>query len=229
MSDLLARGWPLLVAIALAGLVALALAAAVDRRDLAFSPGVPITRVATDPRRGETACQRRICVRERFEAIELVPRWLGAPGPPALTVAGDPDRRVDCGRGDCAGRVRRQPSAEGRHRRRCAAAGGSTCASPTAGRARVGIEGGEAESAAHQSPCSWTGPRERRARRWRCASWAEPRSVASQLPVIFERAALFRPGWVGPWTFWALALVVGLGVPALLARALAAAVRDDAV
>lgn len=32
------------------------------------------------------------------------------------------------------------------------------------------------------------------------------RSVVSQLPELARRAALFRPGWVGPWTYWVLIL-----------------------
>lgn len=31
-----------------------------------------------------------------------------------------------------------------------------------------------------------------------------PESLLSLLPTVFKRAALFRPGWVGPWTFWLL-------------------------
>ena len=33
---------------------------------------------------------------------------------------------------------------------------------------------------------------------------------------MFERAALFRPGFVGAWTFWLLLLGVVIAVPALL-------------
>jgi Dolichyl-phosphate-mannose-protein mannosyltransferase len=36
----------------------------------------------------------------------------------------------------------------------------------------------------------------------------EKRSILSQLPTIFERASLFRPGPVGPWTFWLLLFCV---------------------
>lgn len=31
-----------------------------------------------------------------------------------------------------------------------------------------------------------------------------PESLLSLLPTMFRRAALFRPSWVGPWTFWLL-------------------------
>lgn len=48
---------------------------------------------------------------------------------------------------------------------------------------------------------------------------SEPRSLASLAPTVADRAALFRPGWVGPWTYWVLGLAVVLAVPALVVRA----------
>ena len=53
-----------------------------------------------------------------------------------------------------------------------------------------------------------------------------PKSLLSSLPTVFQRAALFRPGWVGPWTFWLLAgaLLVAFGAGAL---AVGQAVRSD--
>ena len=38
------------------------------------------------------------------------------------------------------------------------------------------------------------------------------RSLIALLPTVFARAALFHPGWMGAWTFWAL--LVGLLVAA---------------
>lgn len=223
MSDQLARGWPLLLAIAVAGLVGLTVAAIVDRRDLAFSPGVPVTRVAAVLDGGETVCQRRIRAVEPFTAIELVPRWLSASGP-ALTLrvsghrSGQQLARGAVGGGYPDNRALRIPTGTVRAQGRI-----DVCVT-NRGPGRVGIEGGEAESAtgSRMYVDGWLNQASALALRF----LGEPRSVASQLPVVFERAALFRPGWVGPWTFWALALLVGLGVPALLARALAAA-RDD--
>ncbi len=52
-------------------------------------------------------------------------------------------------------------------------------------------------------------------------------SVLSLIPEMFRRAALFRPGWTGTWTFWALALLLVAGVPLMLWRALAQALRHD--
>jgi hypothetical protein len=47
-----------------------------------------------------------------------------------------------------------------------------------------------------------------------------PVSLLSQVPAVFDRAAQFRPTWVGPWTFWFLAALVlsafGVGVFAVV-------------
>ena len=53
-----------------------------------------------------------------------------------------------------------------------------------------------------------------------------PKSLLSLLPTVFQRAALWRPGSVGSWTFWALsaAFVAAFVVAGL---AVARAVRSD--
>lgn len=56
---------------------------------------------------------------------------------------------------------------------------------------------------------------------------APQRSLLSELPDVFERAARFRPGWVGAWTFWLLLAALVLGVPALVGRALRSALEED--
>jgi hypothetical protein len=56
---------------------------------------------------------------------------------------------------------------------------------------------------------------------------APERSLLSEVPDVFERAALFRPGWVGAWTFWLLLAAVAIGLPALLARGLRAALAEE--
>jgi hypothetical protein len=55
----------------------------------------------------------------------------------------------------------------------------------------------------------------------------EPRSMAALVPEAFERAARFRPGWVGAWTFWILLGLVAAGLPGLLALAYRSAVTDS--
>lgn len=56
---------------------------------------------------------------------------------------------------------------------------------------------------------------------------APKRSLLSEVPDMFERAALFRPGWMGAWTFWLLLAAVAIGVPSLLARALRGALAEE--
>jgi hypothetical protein len=55
---------------------------------------------------------------------------------------------------------------------------------------------------------------------------SDDHSLLSSLPTAFSRAALFRPGWVGSWTFWLLATALlatfGLGVVAVMSAG-----RDD--
>ena len=54
-----------------------------------------------------------------------------------------------------------------------------------------------------------------------------PRSLLARLPDVLAHAATFKAQLVGTWTFWVLLGIVLLGVPALLARAIAGALRDD--
>jgi hypothetical protein len=52
---------------------------------------------------------------------------------------------------------------------------------------------------------------------------AKPRSLLSRLPAAFRHASLFRPGWVGPWTYWLLAALILLAAPFALRKALSRA------
>jgi hypothetical protein len=58
---------------------------------------------------------------------------------------------------------------------------------------------------------------------------ADDRSLLALVPDLLERASLFRPGWVGAWTYWFLLCALVIGVPVLLSVALAsaAAVEPD--
>jgi hypothetical protein len=55
------------------------------------------------------------------------------------------------------------------------------------------------------------------------------RSLLSSLPTAFSRAALFRPSWVGSWTFWllAIALLAMFGLGAAAVASAAAADEDE--
>lgn len=57
-----------------------------------------------------------------------------------------------------------------------------------------------------------------------------PVSLLSQIPRIFSRASLFRPAWVGPWTFWCLVVALLAAFPLgglALARAVDSADRRE--
>ena len=61
----------------------------------------------------------------------------------------------------------------------------------------------------------------------RVGVWYRPpagsrRSLASQIPTVFERATLFRPPWVGRWTYW---LLLGVLLPMTFALALFLLIR----
>lgn len=65
----------------------------------------------------------------------------------------------------------------------------------------------------------------------RIAVWFRPpagaeRSLAAQIPTIFARATLFRPPWVGRWTYW---LLLGLVLPAAFALGLFLLIRAQAL
>lgn len=53
----------------------------------------------------------------------------------------------------------------------------------------------------------------------------EKRSILSQLPQLFSRASLFRPGFYGPWLFW---LILFAGIPGLLYAAIRTMATADA-
>jgi hypothetical protein len=55
---------------------------------------------------------------------------------------------------------------------------------------------------------------------------SQKHSFLGSLSLAFSRASLFRPSWVGPWTFWVL-LILLLGAVPLGALAIAAAIRAD--
>ena len=52
-------------------------------------------------------------------------------------------------------------------------------------------------------------------------------SLLDRLPAAFRHAAPYKLSGIGGWTFWVLALLIVVGGPLLLARAVSAAERDD--
>jgi hypothetical protein len=52
------------------------------------------------------------------------------------------------------------------------------------------------------------------------------RSALDLLPEAFDRASVFRPGWVGAWTYWVLLAAMLVAAPLLLALAVLKAARE---
>jgi hypothetical protein len=223
MSSRAARAFLAVAAVAVLGLLA---ASVVDGHDLAFTNGVPITHVAAVIRAGDQACQREIKVIEPFSVVEATATGLGHKTQPLRIEVRDARTRRRLAAGSSPEGypdhaplpVRVGPVAAGRRIDVCVT---------NDGRKRIGLEGGKAESVMG-SPLVVGALREEDLALTLRFRRPAPRSVLSQVPVMFRRAALFRPGWVGPWTFWVLAFLVVLAVPALLARALARAEAESA-
>jgi hypothetical protein len=169
-------------------------------------------------RPGDQVCQEHIDVPESFFEVEFQVGTFRREGAPlALTVRERDDSGTVIGRGSLAGgypdvtrqRVEVGEVGEGQQVAVCfesvgppklALYGNAAIASPTS---TLRIEGKEAPTDVtvvfHQ---------------------ADERSLLGELPRMFERAALFKGGWVGPWAFWLLAAAVLVLVPLALAHAL---------
>jgi hypothetical protein len=55
----------------------------------------------------------------------------------------------------------------------------------------------------------------------------KPVSIAHRLPTILERMGAFRPGLIGSWLLWPLAVLFVVGVPAAILFAYGRALRGD--
>ena len=207
-----------LIATAVAGLVALVVVAARDDRDLAFTIGVVASIPASELTPGATVCQTPITVPQGFSRVTL---QAGTPGDlgPSLTVSvRSADGQRPLGRGRLPGGYpdpTEQTTTVGE-----VAPGQkiSVCVRNT-GERKVALYGNTAGAALFSAAVQ-----DGRALDTDITLVflsRERRSMLSLLPEVFERASLFRPGWVGPWLFWALSAAALLGVPLLLARALA--------
>jgi len=208
-----------LLAVMAAGLVALALMAASDKRDLAFTLGVVPSTLAAELGPGATVCQSPIAVPEAFAQVRFqvgtFRRHSGQPLIVAVRSAGS-GRLLGRGRVPAGYRDLAQPVAgvgkvgAGRRIAVCVR---------NAGTRKVALYG-NAEAAAQPSQAISRG-RDLGTDLTLVFLAAERRSMLTLLPQVFERASVFRPEWVGAWVFWLLTAATLLGVPLLLARALA--------
>jgi hypothetical protein len=210
-------GLAALLATVVSGLIVLALVAERDDRGLAFTTGVVPSIPAAELRSGETVCQSPISVPQDFDRVSVQAGSPGSLGQPlqVSVLSAEGGRRLGRGRvpGGYFG-----PAEQATTVGEIAAGQKISVCVRNAGARRVALYG-NAGSAALPSAA---------VQRGRALDTditlvflnRERHSMLSLVPEIFERASLFRPGWVGPWLFWVLSAAALLGVPLLLARAL---------
>jgi hypothetical protein len=211
------------IAAAAAGVALLALLAVTHRTSLAFTLGVvraaPVVTLGHD----QSVCQRPIDVPDggRFDRVALsVGTFQRAGAPLELTVSDERGRPV--ARGALPGGypdIAQAPVHRVRLDRSVGAQRIVVCVGNQGGE-RVALYG-NSDAAARSSSAFKDG----RAIKVDLSLEFErgSRSVASELPQLLDRAALFRAPWLGAWAYWILAVALVLGAPYLLLRALRAA------
>jgi hypothetical protein len=208
------------------GLVAavLAVAAAGDRRELAFTLNVRPAHAVAEVEPGGEACHWGIQAGATFDVVEPLLGTHGRPGPPLAIAV----RELGTGRVLAGGRIEAgaRDNSLARGRVEPAVEEGrliGVCFRNEGGGPVTIFGGPTAEAPGHAFDGIRAGAGDMRLVFYR----SQPRSALALVPDMFERAALFRPDPVGAWTFWALLVLVAGGVPLLLAAALRAAASDD--
>jgi hypothetical protein len=208
------------LAVAAAGVLALALLAVTHKTNLAFTLGViraaPVVSLGHD----QSVCQRPIDVPGggRFDRVALsVGTFQRAGSPLEVTIRGAQGRLV--GRGVLPGGypdIAQAPVHQVRLDRSVGPQRVVACVR-NQGRQRVALYG-NADAAARSS----TAFKDGRPIKADLSLEFEraPRSLASELPRLLDRAALFRAPWLGAWAYSILAVCLLLGAPWLLLRAL---------
>jgi hypothetical protein len=196
------------------GLVALLVTSAADERQTAFTLGVRPAEVAAVLGPGRQACQTPVAVAERFAAVRFQVGTFFRPGP-ELAVSVRSARggtaltggRLRAGYRDNSQPIVRLGGGVAKGRRV------AVCIRNIDGH-RAALYGGVDAAARHSTAIANGSPLH--ADLMLLFLRARSRSALSLIPTIFERASLFHPGWVGPWTFWLLLALLTLGVPLLL-------------
>ena len=211
------------LAAVVAGVVALALIAVSQSTPLAFTLGVVRAQPVVALSHGQSACQRPIDVPAggAFDRVVLSVGTFHRPGSPLQVSVRDERGRV-VGRGLLPGGypdIGRAPVHHVRLNRSVDAERIAVCVR-NQGAQRVAIYG-NADAAARSSTAF------KDARPIHVDLSLEfdrgSRSIASEVPRMLDRAALFRAPWLGAWAYWILAVALVVGAPWLLLRALRSA------
>lgn len=214
-----------LAAAVLAGLVAVLAVAARDDRELAFTLGVRPVKTVARLAPGQRACQSSLFVQKSFRGVGFEVGPAGGDGVPIDVTVRRGGSLLASGR---LWRGYPAPSMQDVRLDRTVPGeieGVAVCLrnrgdrpAAISGDIATGLGRGELR----------VGGRERDADLRLVFLRERSRSALALVPEMFRRAALFRPAWVGAWTFWALLALVAAGIPLLLARALSAAAGDQA-
>jgi hypothetical protein len=208
--------------VAVAALAGLAVVAITDDRGLAFTLGVRPTQVAAVVEPGKRACQRPLDVSADARSVRFQVGTFRRSGPELAVDAGAGTRRatgvVPGGYGD----VTWQQVALDREVRNGERI--ELCVT-NRGVRRVALYGGPALAARTSS--AYVDGRRIPTDIALIFERDHPRSAAALVPTAFERAALFKPAWMGTWLVWALAIAVLFAVPFLVAAALRATDGTD--
>jgi hypothetical protein len=202
------------------GLAGVLLTAVAREEDLAFTLGVNPAKVAAVVKPGQQACQSPIGVPETAHTVQLEVGTYGRPGPPlAVTAVSDRQKlgagSVGAGYADNSTVTAFLGSVPAGRR--------ITLCVRNYGRRQVALYGGGAQ--ADRTSAAFVDDRKLDTDLTLVFKRAHPRSMLSALPDMFQRAALWRPGWAGTWVFWLLLGLVAVGAPLLLGWALAASER----
>ncbi len=211
--------------VTIAAAVVLALAAVVQHTTQAFTLGVIRAAPAVTLDTGQVACQRPIDVPEggAFDRVDLSAGTFQQTGSP-LEVTVQDARGSALAHGSLAGGYPDIAQAPVHHvdLDRTVGAGSVAVCVRNRGPRRVAIYG-NADAAARSSTAYKDG---KPIHVDLSLQFQRPsRSIASELPRLLDRAALFRAPWLGPWLWWILIVALVAGGPWLLLRALRAAVE----
>jgi hypothetical protein len=209
-----------------AAVVGLAVVALSQRTSLAFTLGVARAAAVARLGPGEQACQQPVDVPAgaAFDRVALGVGTYGRPGPPlAVTVRAASGGGV-LASGALPGGYPDRARADVRLDRTVRASQRISVCVEDRGPGRVGLLG-DADLAARTSTAVKDGRPLRRD--LSLVFERAPRSMASEVPAMLERAALFRFPGLGAWAYVILAVLLVVGGPLLLIRAVQAASADD--
>jgi hypothetical protein len=217
-----------LLAVLIAGVVAVLIAAASTDSDLAFTPSVRATGIAEKFAYGDEACGRTQPAIASFERLRFPVGTLGGSGQRLeVSIFESPESTTLLARGRKPAKLKPapfQPVVVSLDREVPKGAAFSVCVRNTGthGIALFGSGGKghrpkriNAHTSVPDADISFVFLK------------AHPASLLSQVPEVFRRASLFRPYWVGAWTFWLVGALLLLLVPALLVRAVMDTAETD--